>query len=149
MICEALNQFDIRRIRKLLGADLPEVFTLGSVTFRTTTTDCHLGGQRQWFMCPECGRRCAILYPVRCRKCVGAHYRTEHASVEQRKIIKALRQRAALGQKTGGLLASFPSKPKGMHQRTYDRLRRDAKALEAEIWRDTGAFLERLTGQES
>jgi hypothetical protein len=38
------------------------------------STDCRFGGQRWWFNCPECGRRCAKLYFRRhslflCRRC--------------------------------------------------------------------------------
>src|SRR3954449_12823560 len=36
-----------------------------------------LGGERLWFACPGCGRRCAVLYGdrrFRCRCCVGAPY---------------------------------------------------------------------------
>jgi len=26
------------------------------------STDCNYGGQRWWFRCPDCGRRCRVLY---------------------------------------------------------------------------------------
>ena len=40
-----------------------------------TRTACHLGGARAWFICPCSGHRCAILYPVQCRHCLGCTMR--------------------------------------------------------------------------
>jgi hypothetical protein len=43
-------------------------------------TSCHYGGQRHWFMCQKCRRRCGTLYehPITlghaCRKCTGLSY---------------------------------------------------------------------------
>lgn len=39
-------------------------------------TDCHFGGERLWFFCPECGRRSAVLYGADfvCRKCIALDY---------------------------------------------------------------------------
>ncbi len=38
-----------------------------------TRTVCHFGGTREWFACPTCGLRCAVLYALlgrfRCRRC--------------------------------------------------------------------------------
>lgn len=48
------------------------------------TTAQHMGGVRQWWKCPGCGRRCAILYAPEgdnffdCRKCLGLTYRSQH-----------------------------------------------------------------------
>ena len=41
------------------------------------STQTSLGGQRQWFRCPGCHRRCRILYGgprFRCRLCHGLRY---------------------------------------------------------------------------
>jgi hypothetical protein len=35
-------------------------------------TPCTFGGARRWFICPGCGRRCALLY------CVGGLFRCRH-----------------------------------------------------------------------
>ena len=34
-------------------------------------TPCHYGGCREWFTCPNCSRRCGVLYgtPFYCRQC--------------------------------------------------------------------------------
>jgi hypothetical protein len=44
-------------------------------------TSCHFGGERPWWHCPSCDRRCAILYligsdPFRCRICASLTYTT-------------------------------------------------------------------------
>ena len=47
------------------------------------TTPCYFGGRRWWFRCPECGRRCRILYlPPKqdrfaCRTCHHLTYRSQ------------------------------------------------------------------------
>lgn len=49
-------------------------------------TPCHLGGVRQWFLCPECNGRCRIIYlaPGRaqweCRECAQLTYRSRQRS---------------------------------------------------------------------
>ena len=46
-----------------------------------------------------------------------------------RLLAKAQQIRRRLGG-SGSLIAPFPAKPKGMHRRTYDRLRWRARAAE-------------------
>jgi hypothetical protein len=47
------------------------------------TTACHFGGERWWFNCPECHRRCRILYKpyyanvFKCRLCYNLTYRSQ------------------------------------------------------------------------
>ena len=98
-----------------------------------TWTACHLGGQRPWFICPVCsggrycGRRVALLYCAgelfACRHCYGLVYASQGEALGHRGLGKARKIRMQLG---GGpnLFEQFPGRPKGMHQRTYDRLRR-------------------------
>lgn len=45
-------------------------------------TPCHIGGRRQWFICPNCQRRCEVLclagkWPA-CRKCYRLPYRSQN-----------------------------------------------------------------------
>lgn len=98
-----------------------------------TTTRCPFGGMRLWWLCPACGRRCAILYPTLCRTCAGGRYETELLSPENRLMRKAFRLRERLGQRGGGLFGSFPDKPKGMHWATYNRLVAQGEAMEERI----------------
>jgi hypothetical protein len=95
-------------------------------------TACHLGGHRPWFRCTVssggqyCGRRVAILYGpgdlFACRRCYGLAYASQQESPQNRRIGRSRNIRIQLG---GGpdVLQAFPKKPRGMHQRTYLRLR--------------------------
>ena len=100
-------------------------------------TACNLGGQRPWFVCPVysdgryCGRRAAILYGAGelfgCRRCLGLYY----ASQQETPLHRALGQARKIRMRLGGsadLLEPFPEKPKGMHRRTFQRLRARADA---------------------
>ena len=96
-------------------------------------TDQHLGGRRRWFVCPDCGRRCLLLFRrvgrLACRACHDLAYASEYESHEDR-----LRRRArTIRRRLGGsakLLEPFPERPKGMHGKTYAHWRR--KGLNAE-----------------
>jgi hypothetical protein len=97
-----------------------------------TWTECHLGGRRPWFRCTVyargryCGRRVATIYDAgdvfACRRCCGLAYASQQEPVRYRGIAKARKIRTRLG---GGpdITVAFPEKPKGMHWRTYNRLR--------------------------
>lgn len=96
-------------------------------------TPCHYGGYRPWWHCPDCGRRVAVLYGAGkyflCRHCYGLSYITRQEDWYDRRLTKAGRIREWLGG-YGSFDEPFPPKPKGMHWKTYERLRRTA--LEAE-----------------
>lgn len=55
-------------------------------------TTPHFTGQRWWFSCPRCGRRCRILYRMpyaarfACRLCLGLRYRSQQRSRDERHI---------------------------------------------------------------
>jgi hypothetical protein len=96
-------------------------------------TACHLGGGRPWFRCAAtangqyCGRRVAKLYlgggyVFACRRCYGLLYASQLESSRHRGVGKAQKIRMALGG-SPNLFDAFPSRPKGMHRRTYNRLR--------------------------
>jgi hypothetical protein len=130
MICDRARKVDVRKLGKVRGES---VWVAGRL-IEVTTTPCHLGGVRSWFVCPTCGRRCAILYPHDCRLCRNGHYASELQSPLDRKLNKAFKIRGRLGQRSGGTLAPFPEKPKRMRWHTYLRLRDQGMALEREIW---------------
>jgi hypothetical protein len=101
-------------------------------------TPCHLGGSRAWFLCPSqkgrsCGRRAAILYLAIdvfcCRYCLNLKYLSQSESPRLRGVARAQKVRMRLGG-TGNLTEPFPTKPPGMHWKTYQRLK--AKALARE-----------------
>lgn len=98
-------------------------------------------GERHWFLCPLCERRCGVLYISGCRLCVGARYRSESLSPKDRRLRKALKRRARLGQGKGGLLRPFPAKPKWMRWKTYLQLRKRALREEAVLFQELHSCL--------
>jgi hypothetical protein len=101
-----------------------------------TWTACHFGGQRPWFVCSAyrngeyCGRRAAVLYAggklFACRRCYGLVYASQQETPTYRGVGRAQKIRLKLCG-SPNLLEPFPDKPKGMHWRTYARLRAQAK----------------------
>ena len=92
-------------------------------------TACHLGGRRPWFRCTlylngqYCGRRVAVLFgagdlPLRIKL-------RQPAGEPAKSIYQALAndQNAARWQSRRATVQPFPKRPRGMHQRTYMRLR--------------------------
>ena len=107
-----------------------------------TITDCHIGGVRQWFLCPAhgCGRRVAILYGgtiFACRQCHRLAYPSQREGYHDRAGRMAERIRAKLDW-TPGTANGHGLKPKGMHWRTFDRLVRRHDAFDQASW---AAFL--------
>lgn len=116
-----------------------------------TWTDCQLGGQRPWFVCPGrgCGRRVAILYSgsiFACRHCHKLSYesQSESAGDQPRRRAEAIRKR--LGWKPG-ILNPCGGKPKGMHWKTYFRLREEYGRALAAAAAGLGEQVKRLSGR--
>jgi len=89
-------------------------------------TDCHYGGQRPWFQCPNscCGGRVAILYigdSIGCRQCQGLVYESQRENDCNRSSRAADKLRDRLGWKRG-FLHGEGFRPKGMHRATFERL---------------------------
>jgi hypothetical protein len=87
----------------------------------------------------------AILYGgryFRCRHCYDLVYESQRENRMTRLLSKAQKIRARLGG-SASMLEPFPEKPKGMHWRTYERLRwRELEAHEA----STRAMWEHIQG---
>lgn len=97
------------------------------------TTPCNFGGERRWFLCPGCGRRCAILRTgLRCNICVGGRHCSELRAPVDRKSAKARKLRRKLGQQEPNPTFPTPPKPQGMHWHTYMRIREEIRRLEHE-----------------
>jgi hypothetical protein len=104
---------------------------------RVLWTGCHLGGERPWFLCPHCQRRVARLFnglgTYHCRACVGnPPYASQTKSAQNRPHFQLCKLRLRLGGEAS-LTAPFPERPRGMHRRTYMRLKHRAELLEAQI----------------
>ncbi len=100
-------------------------------------TPVHLGGERPWFMCPSCGRRCLSLYwlgQFECRKCHDLVFQTASVDSLHRLEVRLDRVRSKLdGTVFAG--AFIPRRPTGMHHRTYIRLDAEYREIEREMWR--------------
>ena len=128
MICaEDLEQVRIGQLRPVPDASY---VLLNGHKVDLAWTACHLGGKRPWFLCPDCKRRCGVLYPNACRKCVGVYYAVEHETQFYRAIRRATKHRASFGQTSGGLASPFPPKPKWMRWETYEMALSRSKELE-------------------
>jgi hypothetical protein len=104
------------------------------------TTPCHFGGQRQWFACPRCARRVAVLFlranGFFCRQCNRIAYGSQSDDALDRIWRKQ--------RKIEGRLGEYWQRPKGMHQTTYAKLM--ATIIDCEERRDAAlvAAFERL-----
>lgn len=117
------------------------------------TSPCHLGGSRDWFECPRCGKRVAVLYAPRqyfaCRRCGGLGYATQRKGVGDRASSKANKIRRKLGW-PAGILNTPGDRPKGMHWATYRRLTAEHDALLQVCFEDIGrklGIVRRMMGQ--
>jgi hypothetical protein len=104
---------------------------------RVSWTRMHLGGERPWMHCPHCEKRVAKLYRglagYFCRACIGnPPYATQRLSAQGRAQFKACKLRLLLNGEAQ-LSCPFPERPRHMHRRTYDRLRREGMNLEARV----------------
>lgn len=99
---------------------------------QTQTSPCHLGGERRWFTCPQCSKRVALLYaPGRyfaCRECYGLGYATQKEGAGDRAASRANKLRKRLGW-DAGMLNGNGGRPKGMHWKTYLRLKAEHDRL--------------------
>ena len=127
----------IRADRYTLELEMPRKATVPQ-QIRVSWTRCHFGwGLRPRLHCPYCERRVAKLFNgltgYYCRTCVGnPPYASQTKSAQSRKHFEACKLRLRLGG-NAALNAPFPERPKGMHRRTYARLKYRAERLEAQI----------------
>src|SRR5580700_895051 len=104
-------------------------------TVHIVRTPCRFGGARPYFVCPGVvngtagDRRVARLYgPGRyfvCRHCCRLAYASQSEDAQRRSMRRATKIRQRLGG-NAGTASPLPPKPKGMWQRTYERLREQA-----------------------
>jgi hypothetical protein len=98
-------------------------------------TEPHLGGIRLWFLCPITGQRARVLYlpdgqrEFASREAHKLSYRSQGESHLLRSINQAQNVRARLGGELS-IHSLFPSRPRGMHRRTYERLREEGLEIE-------------------
>ncbi|MBT6340861.1 MAG: hypothetical protein HOJ48_16350 [Desulfobacula sp.] len=110
-----------------------------------TYTPCNYGGERIWFQCPFCGRRCAVIYSYgkyfACRICCNLTYETCNETPRDRRFSKADKLRKRIGAEPGSFNPLPYFKPKGMHQTTWDRIRGEIQYLEGIGFVELGRML--------
>ena len=123
-ICIAMGG-DRVRYQFTVHADRLHV-TSHRLTVYLDRTACHYGGERLWFKCPACSTRVAVLYDVnqtfRCRQCHGIVHQSKRENEADRALRKALKVRDRL-RAPSDLSEPIYHKPKGMHWKTFERLR--------------------------
>lgn len=86
---------------------------------------CHYGGQRVYFICPQCGKRVESLYMIHeyfsCRTCCNLIYKSQQEDRADRLLRKVRKIRRKLDA-DDNLWSIIWNKPKGMHHKTFDRL---------------------------
>jgi hypothetical protein len=106
---------------------------------------CAFGGSRQWFVCPYCSRRVAVVVVdgahVACRHCLKLTY----ASCNEDRIDRSWSKRDKYKAKLGGD-KGIHLKPKGMHHRTWQRLRHRYYQAEMQGWEWVEARMETFRG---
>ena len=101
-------------------------------------TPCYLGGRRPWFICPAsgCGQRVAILFGgsiFACRRCHKLAYQCQRETDDDRAMRRADTIRRRLGWEAG-IMNPEGDKPKGMHWRTFERLKAEHDAFANASW---------------
>ena len=90
-------------------------------------TTPNYGGKRAWFLCPSCYKRKRVLWGrkyYRCAKCYGMRHNSQYEDRASRLLDRAQKIKEKLGG-NASCLYPFPSKPKGMHWRTYEAKREE------------------------
>jgi hypothetical protein len=107
-------------------------------TLSLVATRPHFGGGRIWFVCPVTRRRARVLYlpdgrdRFASRQAYGLGFRSQTEPVFFREIARALNIRARLGGDLS-IHSPLPPRPRGMHRRTYERLRAEAAEIETRL----------------
>jgi hypothetical protein len=105
-------------------------------TLRLAATRLRLGGVRLWFVCPVTGKRARALYlpegqhRFASREAYRLSYRSQGETDLFRRITRAQNIRARLGGNVS-IYSPFPPRPRGMHRRTYERLRAEGLRIES------------------
>ncbi len=111
-------------------------------------TPCNYGGDRIWFTCPHCDRRCAVVYGAgkyfSCRKCYNLTYETCNETPRDRLSSKANKLRKKIGARPGCFNDLPIFKPKGMHEKTWQKIRYQINRLEGHILVDMDRQLNQM-----
>jgi len=121
-----VGMLENRSVYQILVED--DSFKLAShnQSIKISRTSCNYGGERLWFICPNCTRKCALLYDLggiyNCRKCHGLRYQSQCENEIDLALRKVRKIRSAL-YASHDLSEPICQKPMGMHWRTFERLK--------------------------
>lgn len=114
------------------------------------------GIDRLYFECPFCWRRSRFLYlhkkHFKCRKCAKLNYcsqqLTKNEDIPIYKIRKLLRDKFGIIENLSPFDTSYyrPPRPKGMHQKTYDRLSIELLKLQIQYENESRKTFMRIAG---
>lgn len=102
---------------------------------RWDVTTPRFGGRRYWWLCPQCGRRCATIYGgprFWCRVCHNLTYATAQSGDFETTIdrrMQAIWFQLGAPKDADWLWDPIPDKPRWMHYETYGRLVREYRNL--------------------
>lgn len=100
-------------------------------------SECNYGGRRPWLQCPRCLRRVGKLMLISkmfvCRHCGELAYQSQRDNDKFRWLDKTQVLRKRLGGSMSTMEA-IPWKPKGMHWKTYQRIRNQIEFYEYKMW---------------
>jgi hypothetical protein len=111
-----------------------------------------LGGRRWWFFCPQCRTRRQTLYADQetfrwnCRQCAGLAYTSQHLAPWKRVALRAekLARKAKVRWDPDDIF--LPSRPRGMHRRTFKRHRAALRSVQSELEADFYKWVRRRFG---
>ena len=107
----SIDDSQIRFMYSINGSD-------ASQTISRTSTPCHFGGSRQWFCCPICQKRTALLYMrsarFACRACQKVAYSSQSEDVMDRMVRKQNQIETSIKENA--------KRPRGMRQSTMKLL---------------------------
>jgi len=112
---------------------------------RFDRTPCNYGGERLWFLCPCCSRRVALVYfyraSIQCRHCHNLPY----LSQQEGRINRAISRKHKLGARTFEHYDHGEGwgKPKGIHWKTFNRLKERYWRSEMAAINEISSYLER------
>ncbi len=101
-----------------------------------TTQACRYGGERKWFLCPNCQRRCGVLVQASvdfvCRLCANLPYACQNETRYDRLARKHRKLRARIFDES----QQWVAKRKGMHWRTFNNLHHVYKKTDAACYEE-------------
>lgn len=116
------------------------------------STSPYFGNKRWWFCCPQCDRRCRLIYlpaaswTVGCRACLRLTYLSQKYGTSKRQGLRMHRLKHRLGA-TGydtAPAAPIPSRPSGMRRERYEHLVKQLRRVEEKYWYAAALGLDRF-----